>query len=111
MVQHSTNSLDLVFSALGDPTRRAMLATLMSGEASVSELGRPHGMTLAGAAKHVGVLANAGLIEHEKIGRVRICRLSPGALKDAASWIAQYQRFWSERLDALEQVLEEMDDD
>ena len=111
MVQYLSSDLDQLFSALSDPTRRAMLTVLMSGEASVSALGKPHGMTLAGTAKHIGVLADAGLISHRKIGRTRICRLQPEALKNAAGWIAQYERFWTERLDALDGVLAEMDDE
>ena len=109
MVQYSDVNLDRIFSALGDPTRRAMLATLMRGEASVSDLGKPHSMTLAGTAKHIRVLADAGLVTHEKIGRVRTCRIRPAALKDAADWIAQYERFWTERLDALEDALHRLD--
>jgi DNA-binding transcriptional ArsR family regulator len=92
MVQYFHPALDLVFSALGDPKRRAMLTDLMSGEASVSALGKPHCMTLAGTAKHIGALADAGLISHRKIGRTRICRLQPEALKNAAGWWACFEK-------------------
>ena len=109
MVQHTEADLDRIFSALGDPTRRAMLTTLMKGAASVSDLGKPHRMTLAGTAKHIRVLADAGLVTHEKVGRVRTCRIRPEALKDAADWIARYERFWTERLDALEDALHRLD--
>ena len=82
----------------------------MTGEASVSELAKPHDMTLAGTAKHIRVLADAGLVTHEKVGRVRTCRLSPVALRNAADWLAQYERFWSGRLDALGDVLRGQDE-
>ena len=111
MVQHDDPTLDRVFSALGDPTRRAILARLMQGAASVSELAAPHDMTLAGTAKHIRVLSAAGLVTHEKVGRVRTCRLSPVALRHAADWLAQYERFWSDRLDSLEQVLQQRGDE
>jgi DNA-binding transcriptional ArsR family regulator len=111
MVQFDAPSLDVVFSALGDPTRRAMLAALRDGEASIGALARPHGITLAGAAKHVGVLARAGLVSHSKIGRTRMCRLLPNALDEAAAWIRWHERFWEEKLDGLERVLEEIEDE
>jgi DNA-binding transcriptional ArsR family regulator len=111
MVQLVKPSLDLIFSALGDPTRRSMLATLRDGDASVGDLARPHGITLAGAAKHVGVLANAGLVSHSKVGRARVCRLLPNALDEARNWIRWHETFWEERLDGLERVLEDIKDD
>ncbi|QPI28054.1 ArsR family transcriptional regulator [Sinorhizobium meliloti] len=99
--------LTLTFAALADPTRRGMLAALTSGEKPISELARPYQMTLAGAAKHVAILARAGLIERRKVGRQNICRLNVGNLKEANDWLAQWQRFWNVRLDALEQALKE----
>lgn len=111
MVQFNDPSLDLVFSALGDPTRRAMLARLRAGETSLGVLAEPHGITLAGAAKHIEVLTRAGLVTHRKVGRTRLCRLEPGALKSAADWIQWHEAFWQERMDSLERVLEEMQDD
>lgn len=111
MVRYNSTSLDLIFSALGDPTRRAMLAALRDGEASIGALARPHGITLAGAAKHVGVLAKAGLVDHSKIGRTRICRLLPNALDDAVDWISRHERFWEDKVDGLERVLEEIEDE
>jgi DNA-binding transcriptional ArsR family regulator len=104
-------ALDLVFSALGDPTRRAMLIALREGEASIGALAEPHGITLAGAAKHVEVLRRAGLVTHRKVGRARLCRLEPGALKSAADWIRWHESFWQERMESLERVLEEMEDE
>lgn len=95
------SELDAVFSALGDPTRRAILARLAEGETSVSDLAQPHDMSLTAVAKHLGVLESAGLLTKKKEGRVMWCRLEPDPLKDAAAWIAHYQRFWEEKLDAL----------
>lgn len=97
--------LDLVFRALADPTRRAMLQQLRSGEHSIVDLARPFDMTLAGAAKHVQVLIRAGLIERRKEGRTHYCRLKHQALRDAFCWLEQYSEFWSQRLDQLEELL------
>lgn len=99
--------LTLTFAALSDPTRRGMLAALASGEKPISELARPYQMTLAGAAKHVAILTRAGLVERRKVGRQNMCRLSAGNLKEANDWLAQWERFWNVRLDALEQALKE----
>lgn len=104
MVDHQ---LDLTFTALADPTRRGMLAALATGEKPVSELAAPYNMTLAGAAKHVAVLARADLIERRKVGRQQLCRLKPHRLKEANDWLAQWERIWGARLDALENVLKE----
>ncbi len=100
MVQY-TDNLDTVFSALGDPTRRAIMARLADGETSVSDLAAPHEMSLTAVNKHVRVLEGAGLLTRKKEGRVMWCRLEPEPLKGAAEWIAHYQRYWEERLDAL----------
>lgn len=97
--------LDATFAALSDPTRRSMLAALMEGEKSVGELAAPYDMSFAGAAKHVAVLANAGLIERRRVGRQQLCRVRPDRLKDARDWIGQWQRFWDGQLDALEAAL------
>ncbi|GLT02138.1 transcriptional regulator [Sphingobium jiangsuense] len=101
------NRLDATFTALADPTRRGMLAALAEGEKAVSELAAPYRMSLAGAAKHVGVLARAGLIERRKVGRRQLCRIRADRLKDASEWLAQWERFWTTRLDALESALKE----
>ncbi len=101
MVQYIDNPLDAVFSALGDPTRRAILARLSASDASLSDLAAPHDMSLTAVAKHVRVLEGAGLLTRSKEGRVVTCHLEPDPLKDAAAWIAYYQRFWDGRLDAL----------
>jgi DNA-binding transcriptional ArsR family regulator len=97
--------LDATFNALADPTRRGMLATLMLGEKPVSELAAPYRMSLAGAAKHIEVLARAGLIERRKVGRRQLCRLEANRLREASDWLGQWERFWTTRLDALEAEL------
>jgi DNA-binding transcriptional ArsR family regulator len=94
-------SLDAVFGALSDPTRRAMVQRLAQGEASVSELAAPLDMSLPGVMKHVQVLEGAGLVRHRKEGRTRICALDAAPLADAEGWLASYRDFWEPRLDAL----------
>jgi len=98
-------SLDSTFGALADPTRRAILASLMLGQASVSELAKPHRMSLPAVMKHIRVLEEAGLVSQEKTGRVRNCRLAPRPLKNAEEWISQYRRFWEGAFDSLERFL------
>jgi DNA-binding transcriptional ArsR family regulator len=93
--------LDAVFSALADPTRRAIVARLAEGEASVSDLAAPFDMSLVAVSKHLRVLEHAGLLDHHKRGRVRYCRLSPAPLRDADDWLARYRVFWHTRLDSL----------
>ena len=97
--------LDLTFAALADPTRRAMLASLALGEQSVGELAAPHAMSFAGAAKHVGVLERAGLVERRKAGRQQLCRLKADRLREADEWLRQWERFWLSTLDRLEAIL------
>ncbi len=109
MVNYQDHTLDAVFSALGDPTRRAILAQLADGETSVTALAAPHAMSLPAVSKHLGVLENAGLVSREKTGRVVRCRLEAEVLRDAADWIAEYRRFWEEQLDALADYLETVD--
>jgi DNA-binding transcriptional ArsR family regulator len=103
------SQLDIVFRALSDSTRRGMLARLALGEQSVGELAEPFAMSFAGASKHVKVLEEAGLIRREVRGRTHICRLEPGPLASADQWLRHYERFWTGRLDALEQLLREDD--
>ncbi len=93
--------LDSVFAALADPTRRAIVSRLASGEASVSTLAGPFEMSLPAVAKHLRVLQRAGLIEDRKIGRERRCRLAAEPLKAADDWLRRYQSFWAGRLDSL----------
>lgn len=97
----------MTFTALADPTRRGMLADLMLGEKSVGELAAPHAMTFAGAAKHVGVLERAGLIERRKVGRQQICRLRAEPLREADAFLRQWEQFWTASLDRLEALLKE----
>lgn len=108
MVKYSQATLDATFGALADPTRRAILARLALGETSVTELARPFEISLPAATKHLHVLERAGLVDHHKEGRVRRFRLRPQPLRDAAKWIAFYQRFWAQQFDALEEFIEEM---
>lgn len=105
MVEQNTATLDRVFHALADPTRRAMLRRLANGRRSVGELAEPFDMSFAAAAKHVKVLEGAGLLSRTIEGRTHHCRLEARALAAADRWIAYYQRFWTGRLDALETAL------
>ena len=109
MVKHDSPRLDTVFHALSDATRRGMLASLALGDKSVGELAGPFAMSFAGASKHVKVLEEAGLIRREVRGRTHICSLEPGPLASADQWLRHYERFWTGRLDALEQLLREED--
>jgi DNA-binding transcriptional ArsR family regulator len=107
MVKREVSSLDAVFAALADPTRREILARLSEGEASVKELAEPFEMTLPGVSKHLGVLEEAGLVTRTKEGRVRHCRLVSAPMEEALRWIARYGRFWEEQFDSLERYLSE----
>ena len=93
--------LSATFSALADPTRRAILARLVAGEASVNELAEPFDMTLPAVSKHLKVLENAGLIARGREAQWRPCRLEPAPLKDAVDWLERYRRLWEDRLDGL----------
>ncbi len=97
--------LDGVFRALADPTRRAVIEQLTQGPASVTELAEPHAMSLPGFLKHLRVLEDAGLVLRVKEGRTVCCELAPGALEDAAVWLARHEEFWAARLDALGRYL------
>ncbi|MCS0610980.1 metalloregulator ArsR/SmtB family transcription factor [Massilia solisilvae] len=105
MVKYDSTPLDQVFHALGDATRREMLRELASGDRTVSQLAEPFAMSLAAASKHVKVLENAGLIQREIRGRTHLCRLDPGPLARAKEWLGFYERFWTSRLDVLDQLL------
>ena len=102
MVDLSSGAVDRVFQALSDATRRQMLATLCQRDATISELARPFEMSLAGAAKHVKVLEHAGLVQIRKAGRSHVCRVNHQAFESAAQVLQHYERFWNQRLDALE---------
>jgi|ERR1051325_1557483 DNA-binding transcriptional ArsR family regulator len=102
-----SRNLDLTFAALADPTRRALLARLARGEASVSELARPFlkSMSLPAVTKHLKVLERAGLVVKSRDAQWRPCRLNPGALKDASAFLEEYRIYWEESLDRLGEYL------
>ena len=102
------DQLSSTFAALADPTRRAILARLALGETSVTELARPFEMSMPAVSKHLKVLERAGLIARGREAQWRPCRLEAGPLKDAASWIEEYRRFWEESLGRLDAYLREM---
>jgi DNA-binding transcriptional ArsR family regulator len=107
-------ALDRVFHALSDPTRRAVLARLGDGPASVSELARPFAMALPSFTQHLGVLEDCGLVSSRKRGRVRTYRLTPHPLELAETWLSKRRRLWQRRLDQLDDYLltmKESDDD
>ncbi len=102
------DSMSLTFAALADPTRRAILASLATGEASVQDLARPFQMSMPGISKHLKVLEHAGLITRGRNAQWRPCRLRAGPLKEATDWMEQYRRFWEESLNRLEAYLMEL---
>jgi DNA-binding transcriptional ArsR family regulator len=104
----SPDHLSITFSALADPTRRAILARLISGEVSVTELAEPFAMSLPAISKHLKVLEHAGLITRSREAQWRPCRLEAGPLKDAADWLEHYRRFWEESFDRLDDYLSEL---
>ncbi|WP_306250300.1 helix-turn-helix transcriptional regulator [Parvularcula sp. IMCC14364] len=98
--------LDLVFSALADPTRRGMLAQLAQGETNVGALAESYAMSQPAISKHVRVLEKAGLIKRKKHGRQHLIRVNPQPIEEAQSWIGQYARFWKSQFDAVDAYLE-----
>ena len=98
-------TLDMVFTALADPTRRAILAMLLDDDMAVTDVADPFSMSLAGISKHLGVLTAAGLISQEKRGRVKWCRLEPDALREASVWMQGFGQFEPVHLDAFERFL------
>jgi DNA-binding transcriptional ArsR family regulator len=110
MVELQAPQMNTVFHALGDATRRHMLRDLAGGERTVSQLAQPFAISLAAASKHIKVLESAGLIRREVRGRTHLCRLDPGPLASAHEWLSFYERFWTSRLDVLEQLLRAEDD-
>lgn len=97
--------LSQLFAALADPTRRAILARLSKGEATVNELAEPFDVTLPAISKHLKVLEKAGLIERTRDAQYRPCRLQAAPLRDAADWIGYYRQFWEESFDRLDAYL------
>ena len=106
-IPNQTATLDRVFQALADPSRRGMVERLSRGPASVSELARPLAMSLPAVLQHLQVLESSGIIRSEKMGRVRTCRMDPGALRTAEQWIAERRSSWERRLDRLGAYLAE----
>jgi DNA-binding transcriptional ArsR family regulator len=110
MVEYTVNPerLDRLFGALADRTRRAILARLSKGEASVTELAAPFDMSLPAVSKHLKVLEQAGLIARGRDAQWRPCRLEPGPLKEVSEWAEGYRHFWEESYDRLDEYLEEL---
>lgn len=100
--------LSMTFTALADPTRRAILARLALGETSVTELAKPFAMSMPAVSKHLKVLERAGLISRGRAAQWRPCRLDAGPLKEAAGWIDEYRRFWEQSFDRLDAYLQEL---
>jgi DNA-binding transcriptional ArsR family regulator len=105
------DELSVTLSALADPTRRAILARLADGEASVTELAEPFEMTLPAVSKHLKVLERARLIERSRHAQWRPCRLAPAPLREVAEWVERYRRFWEGSFDRLDDYLKEMQAD
>jgi DNA-binding transcriptional ArsR family regulator len=102
-------ALNAVFHALADPTRRAMLKSLSSGERKVTELAAPFAISLAAASKHIQVLERAGLVNRTVQGRTHLCRIDARPMHAGLEWMRHYEKFWSERLDVLEHLLKAED--
>lgn len=100
--------LSLIFAALADPTRRAILSRLLGGEATVNDLARPFDISLPAISKHLKVLERAGLIERSRDAQWRPCRLNPEPLKDVSHWLEKYRMFWEGRLDRFDAYLNEL---
>jgi DNA-binding transcriptional ArsR family regulator len=109
-LQRKKPSIDRVFHALGDPTRRAILEKLSQGPISVSRLAEPLDITLAAVVQHLQVLEQSGLVQTEKVGRVRTCRIEPGGLSVVEQWIGERRSMWERRLDRLGDLLAEPDE-
>ena len=104
----STDPLSATFAALADPTRRAILGRLASGEASVTQLAEPFEMSMPAVSKHLKVLERAGLIARGREAQWRPCRLEAAPLKEAADWVEEYRRFWEQSFDRLDEYLREL---
>jgi DNA-binding transcriptional ArsR family regulator len=104
----ATDHLSSTFAALADPTRRAILARLSTGEAPVTELAKPFDMSMPAISKHLKVLERAGLIARSREAQWRPCRIEAGRLKEVADWVEEYRRFWEQSLDRLDEYLKEL---
>jgi DNA-binding transcriptional ArsR family regulator len=109
-MQTESAAIDRVFHALGDPTRRAIVERLSQGPVTVSRLAQPLDITLAAVVQHLGILEASGLVQSEKVGRVRTCRISPQGLRVAESWISERRSLWERRFDRLGSFLAETDE-
>lgn len=107
-IGYENQSLDAVFGALADPTRRAILAKLAQGDASVTELAQPFAMSQPAVSKHLKVLENAGLIERAVDKQRRPARLKAAAMQDAVAWLEEFKRFWTGSFDQLDDLLSEL---
>jgi DNA-binding transcriptional ArsR family regulator len=110
-MQTETDMLSTTFAALSDPTRRAILARLAEGQATVTELAAPFALSLPAISKHLKVLQRARLIEQGREAQWRPCRLNPAPLRDVADWIGQYRRHWEESFERLDAYLRDLHDD
>jgi DNA-binding transcriptional ArsR family regulator len=108
LVKYESDALGRTFSALADPTRRAILARLARGEASVTELAQPFDLSLPGVSKHLKVLQRAGLITQGRNAQWRPCRLEAPRLKEVSDWVGEYRRFWDESFERLDEYLEQL---
>src|SRR5579859_988302 len=104
----ASDQLSVTFAAIADPTRRAIMARLALGEASVTELAKPFDLSLPGVSKHLKVLQRAGLVTQGRNAQWRPCRLEGGRLKEASEWVGDYRRFWDESFQRLDEVLQEI---
>lgn len=108
MVKCSPRLLNRTFAALADPTRRRILEHLAQGDHCVTDLARPHSMSLPAVSKHLRILQNAGLVRRRRSGRVHSLKLEAAPMKQAQAWIEEYRRFWEGSLDRLEEYLKEL---
>ena len=108
MVEHCSKTLDRTFGALADPTRRRILAQLAKGDECVTDLARPHAMSLAAVSKHLIVLEKAGLVKRRRDGRVHSLALEAKPMKEAQAWIDRYRKFWEGNLDQFEKYLDKL---
>jgi len=108
MVKHESPLLDRTFAALADPTRRSILANLADGERCVTDLAKPHRMSLPAISKHLRVLEKAGLVCRQRQGRIHRLKLEAKPMQEAQQWIEDYRRFWEESLDRLDTYLKEL---
>jgi len=109
MVEYNSKLLDRTFGALADPTRRRILAQLANGEGCVTDLARPHAMSLAAVSKHLVVLEKAGLVKRRREGRVHSLALEAKPMKEAQAWIDRYRKFWEGNLDQFEKYLDKLE--